>query len=423
MHYIKYIKSHPEVFNNSMKARGLIIEAKLLLDLDEKVRLAKSELQTLQEKINSLSKEIGFKKAKGEAGVESLMAEVEPIKTELSHKKDKAEELEAELNHYLITLPNLLDPRVPLGKDESDNEVVRVVGEIKKSEGREHFQLGEELGLLDFEQTSKISGSRFVTLKGDLARLERALISFFLDINRTFGYEEFSTPYLVRESAMFGVGQLPKFAEDSFKIEGNDYRLIPTAEVTLTNLVADKIIYEKELPLRFTAWTPCFRSEAGAAGRDTRGMIRLHQFSKVELVSLTRPEDSKDELERMVSVAETLLQKLDLPYRVVLLSSGDTGFCSSQTYDLEVWLPGQKTYREISSCSNCKDFQTRRMKARYKSLEGNNESLHSLNGSALPIGRTLVAIMENYQNSDGSIAVPEVLIPYFGGQKIITKSL
>jgi seryl-tRNA synthetase len=419
MHYIKNIKANLEKFDLSMKRRGLAIRAEILLELDEKVREAKGELQALQEKINQISKEIGYKKSRNdESGLENLIKEVEPAKTELPIIKNKLEQLEEELKNHLISLPNLLDDAVPEGKDEKDNLVVRVVGERKLLEGREHFQLGEELALIDFEKTAQISGSRFVTLKGDLARLERALISFFLDINSSFGYEEFSTPYLVREATMFGVGQLPKFAEDSFKIEGSDYRLIPTAEVTLTSLVADSLVKEEELPLRFTGWTPCFRSEAGSAGRDTRGMVRLHQFSKVELVSLTRPEDSHDELERMVSVAETILQKLALPYRVLLLSSGDTGFCSSKTYDLEVWLPGQKNYREISSCSNCKDFQTIRMKAKYKSSQGSNQFLHSLNGSALPIGRTLLAIMENYQNPDGSISIPTSLIPYFGKDKI-----
>lgn len=423
MHDIKYIRSHPEKFNKAMKMRGLAVTADEILKIDENVREYKTRVQGLQKKINDLSKEVGIVKGRGdESQVAELIAEVEAVKAEMKVLEARLTEEEAKLFQYLTTIPNLLSDDVPYGESENDNVIVKTYGEPRKFDfvPRQHFEIGEALGIMDFEQTAKISGSRFVTLKGDLARLERALVNFMLDINvNEFGYSEMSTPFMVRESTMFGTGQLPNLAEDSFVVDNGDYRLIPTAEVTLTSIVADMIVPEEKLPMRLTGHTPCFRSEAGSAGRDTRGMIRLHQFSKVELVSIVKPEESQAEHERMLNVAETILQRLDIPYRVMLLCSKDAGFCSAKTYDIEAWLPGQNKYREISSCTNCHAFQARRMKARYKTT-GGNEFLHTLNGSALPIGRTIVAIMENYQNEDQSITVPEKLITYMGGLKKIS---
>jgi seryl-tRNA synthetase len=370
----------------------------------------------LQQQRNNQAKMLGqikdktgteFQKAKEEAG------EINKKLDELNAKSDSDKKLEA----ILETLPNIIGEEVPLGEDESHNKIIRTVGIIPDiANPKEHFELGENLGLMDFEQTAKISGSRFVTLTGGLARLERALASFMLDIHtKEFDYLEVSPPALVRPSAMYNTGQLPNLEEESF-VTTNDYRLIPTAEVSLTNLVADKIIAREELPIRFTAYTPCFRSEAGSAGKDTRGMIRVHQFNKVEMVSITTPDESEAEHQRMLSAAETILQRLKLPYRVMLLCSGDTGFCSKKTFDLEVWLPGQNQYREISSVSNCSDFQARRLKARYKEFGASETTLvHTLNGSGLAVGRTLIAVLENYQNQDGSIRVPDVLVPYMGG--------
>lgn len=424
MHDIKYIRSHPEKFNKAMKMRGLTVTAEEILEADERVRDCKTKVQALQKKVNDLSKQIGIIKSKGSNEVEELIAEVENAKIEMNESEGSLSEQEARLFQYLTTIPNLLSHDVPYGESEADNVVIKTYGKPKEFDfvPKQHFEIGEALGMMDFEQTAKISGSRFVTLKGDLAKLERALVNFMLDIHtKEFGYMEMSTPFMVRESTMFGTGQLPNLAEDSFVVDNGDYRLIPTAEVTLTSMVADMIVPQEKLPMRLTGHTPCFRSEAGSAGRDTRGMIRLHQFSKVELVSIVKPQDSESEHERMLGAAETVLQRLDIPYRVMLLSSQDTGFCSAKTYDIEAWLPGQGKYREISSCSNCHGFQARRMKARYKGDNG-NEFLHTLNGSGLPIGRTIVAIMENYQNPDNSVTIPQVLVQYMGGlNRIIYK--
>lgn len=414
MHDIKYIRAHPEAFDAAMHKRGLKIKAQEILAVDADVRDGKTKLQNLQQKVNDLSKQIGMMKSKG-SDASDLMTQVENAKSEMAEVSQSLEINEVKLFEYLTTIPNILSDDVPYGESESDNQLIKTYGEPKRFAAKQHFDLGEDLGMMDFTQTAKLCGSRFVTLKDGLARLERALVNFMLDIHtKEFGYREMSTPFMVRESTMFGIGQLPKFAEDSFVVDNGEYRLIPTAEVTLTSMVADTILREEELPLRLTGWTPCFRSEAGSAGRDTRGMIRLHQFSKVELVSIVKPEDSKMEHDRMLSAAETILQRLELPYRVMLLCSQDTGFCAAKTYDIEVWLPGQDTYREISSCSNCHGFQARRMKARYKTKDG-NEFLHTLNGSGLPIGRTIVGIMENYQNPDGSVSIPGNLIKYMDG--------
>jgi seryl-tRNA synthetase len=413
---IKWIRENPELFDEALKKRKLEPLADQIIKLDTEKRHSIAQIQELQQQRNNQAKMLGqikdktgieFQKAKEEAG------EINKKLDELNAKSDSDKKLEA----ILETLPNIIGEEVPLGEDESHNKIIRTVGIIPDiANPKEHFELGENLGLMDFEQTAKISGSRFVTLTGGLARLERALASFMLDIHTNeFDYLEVSPPALVRPSAMYNTGQLPNLEEESF-VTTNDYRLIPTAEVSLTNLVADKIIAREELPIRFTAYTPCFRSEAGSAGKDTRGMIRVHQFNKVEMVSITTPDESEAEHQRMLSAAETILQRLKLPYRVMLLCSGDTGFCSKKTFDLEVWLPGQNQYREISSVSNCSDFQARRLKARYKEFGASETTLvHTLNGSGLAVGRTLIAVLENYQNQDGSIRVPDVLVPYMGG--------
>lgn len=417
MHDIKLIRENPEVFDAGMKARGLDINSKIVLELDESVRKLKDELQHLQTKRNEVAKQIPTVKSQG-GDISSLLAEGEQIKKQIPELEAKLAEVSEKLDSILESHPNIPEDVVPFGADENGNKEIKRHLEPKtfSFKPKEHFELGEALGLMDFDQTAKISGSRFVTLKGGLARMERALASFMLDIHTNkFGYTEVSPPMLVKSEAVYGVGQLPKFEEDLFKTT-NDYYLISTSEVSLTNLVADKILTEEELPLRFTAYTNCFRSEAGSAGRDTRGMIRQHQFSKVEMVSITSEKDSKEEHERMLSAAEEVLKQLELPYRVMMLCSGDMGFCSQKTYDIEVWLPGQNKYREISSCSNCGSFQARRMKARYKEHNGSKNILvHTLNGSGLAIGRTMVAILENYQNEDGSITIPKNLVPYMGG--------
>ncbi len=407
-----------------MRRRNIDVTAETILATDDEIRNAKTQLQLLREQVNVYSKRIGqSKNSQAEDDIVALMQSVESLKHSIQSIENNLKQNESVLHGYLMTIPNVLADEVPDGNSDADNVCIRIVGEARNFSftPKQHFDLGENLAMLDFQQTAKISGSRFVTLKSHLAKLERAMANFMLDIHtKEFGYTEMSTPLLVRENTMLGIGQLPKFAEDSFIVNGGDYRLIPTSEVTLASMVADMIVSENELPMRFTAWTQCFRSEAGSAGRDTRGMIRLHQFSKVELVSITTPEASATEHERMLNAAETILKKLELPYRVVVLCSGDTGFCATKTYDIEVWLPGQNTYREISSCSNCIAFQARRMKARYKkSLTNTNEFVHTLNGSGLPIGRTMVAIMENYQAADGSIIIPDVLVPYMDGLKSI----
>jgi seryl-tRNA synthetase len=421
---IKLIRETPELLDASLKARGLAPKSAEILELDQQIREIQTELQKLLARRNEIAKDIGKLKAKGE-DASGLLKEAESIKTQTPELEAELTKAQAQMQSTLEAIPNILQIDVPFGKDESEALEIKSFLEPKTFAftAKEHFELGEALGLMDFEQTAKFSGARFVTLKGELAKMERALAQFMLDHHTNeFGYTEVSTPFLVKHNAPYGVGQLPKFEEDLFKTT-NDYYLISTSEVTLTNLVADSIVPEEQLPLRYTAHSHCFRSEAGSAGKDTRGMIRLHQFAKVELVSITTPEDSESEHERMLSAAESILQKLQLPYRVMVLCSGDTGFSSSKTYDLEVWLPGQNRYREISSCSNCTDFQARRMKARYKGTNDHkNHQLHTLNGSGLAIGRTIVAILENYQQEDGSIIIPDVLRPYMQGKTIINRS-
>ncbi|KAA5804593.1 serine--tRNA ligase [Alkalicaulis satelles] len=422
MHDIRLIRDNPGAFDAAMARRGLTPQAERLIDLDARRREATTRLQELETRRNAASKEIGIAKGRGDNDrFEALRAEVEALKGEMERCTGEAASAEEVLNQALAALPNTPADDVPDGADEHDNEEVRGWGEPRTMdfEPADHVTLGERLGL-DFERAAAMSGARFAVLQGPLARLERALGQFMLDMHTTeYGYRETSVPYLVRDDALFGTGQLPKFAEDQFRTT-NDFWLIPTAEVPLSNLVREAIHAEGDFPIRLTALTPCFRSEAGSAGRDTRGLIRMHQFHKVELVSITTPEQSDDELERMTGCAEAVLRALELPYRVMALCSGDMGFAARKTYDLEVWLPSQKTYREISSCSNCGDFQARRMNARFR-REGEKKPdfLHTLNGSGVAVGRALVAILENHQNADGSVTIPAALRPYMGGVEAI----
>ena len=420
---MKAIRENPDFFDKGWARRGMEAQTPSLLEIDGKLRALQSELQISQARRNDASKAIGMAKAKGQ-DADSLIAEIAELKKSMPKIEEKVRNLGEGLKHQLSRLDNIPDAAVKDGGGEEDNEEIRIIGERPSFdfEPKQHFDLGEDLGQMDFEKAAQMSGSRFVILTGQLARLERALSAFMLDMHvNEFGYEEVSVPVLVRSQALYGTSQLPKFEEDLFKTTSDHY-LIPTGEVPLTNLVQDEILAEDKLPLRFTALSSCYRSEAGSAGRDTRGMIRLHQFQKVEMVSITTPEQSKGELERMTGIAEEVLKRLGLAYRVMRLCTGDLGFAAHMTYDLEVWLPGQNSYREISSCSNTGDFQARRMKSRYRPAgEKKTKFTHSLNGSGLAVGRTLVAVLENYQNADGSVTVPEVLLPYMGGVKVIVK--
>jgi seryl-tRNA synthetase len=467
MHDIKSIRDTPDAFDAALKRRGLAPLSASLLAIDEKRRAAILASEQAQARRNSASKEIGeAKKAKDEARAATLMAEVAELKTKMPQLEAAAKAADEELNKELAAIPNLPLDEVPEGADEHGNVQRHLFGAVRNYAfpPKPHFDLGEAMGYMDFEAAAKLSGARFVVLKKGLARLERAIGQFMLDLHTNeHGYAEVNPPLLVRDDVMFGTGQLPKFADDQFlclfdiegleekvtemrhqglipddsirallegafkaakieKIQGKRW-LIPTAEVPLTNLVRESILDEKELPMRLTALTPCFRAEAGAAGRDTRGMIRQHQFTKVELVSITTPETSKDEHERMLACAEEVLRRLDLHYRVMTLCAGDMGFSAQKTYDIEVWMPGQGedgAFREISSCSVCGDFQARRMDARYRGPDGKPRFVHTLNGSGTAVGRALIAVMETYQQADGSIAVPDVLQPYVGGAKVVT---
>jgi seryl-tRNA synthetase len=464
MHDIKWIRDNPEAFDRGLARRGLAGEAKRLNEIDERRRAAIQKAEAALARRNTASREIGAAKKSGEEdAAQKLMMEVARLKDEIPQLEAEEKKISKELEDALAQIPNLPLDEVPDGKDASDNDEHHRFG-AKREYGfapKQHFELGEALGQMDFEAAAKLSGARFVVLKGGLARLERAIGQFMLDLHTNeHGYTEVNPPLLVRDDAMFGTAQLPKFRDDQFisaemkwrenrlneilqpldeevarrqerpkavldeLIEKADtieeFWLIPTAEVPLTNLVRESIVDEAELPMRLTALTPCFRAEAGAAGKDTRGMIRQHQFTKVELVSITTPEGSKDEHERMLSCAEEVLRQLKLHYRVVTLSTGDMGFASQKTYDIEVWLPGQGMYREISSCSVCGEFQARRMNARYRGKANRQvRHVHTLNGSGVAVGRALIAVMETYQQQDGSIAVPDVLAPYMGGRKTI----
>ncbi|HEX7775027.1 MAG TPA: serine--tRNA ligase [Parvibaculum sp.] len=467
MHDIKIIRDDRQAFDKGLAKRGIAPQADRLIEIDERRRKIIVALEEMQKKRNEASKQIGAAKGKkDEALAQKLMDEVVHLKGAIQQGEDDERRLTAELETELAAIPNIPFEDVPVGADESGNVEHHRHGAPRAMNfaPKEHFDLGEALGMMDFETAAKLSGARFVVLRGQLARLERAIASFMLDFHTgpemddRGGYEEVSPPLLVKDSTMFGTAQLPKFADDQFwairgdmiqpydesdlkagiadanmldlqmAFVGRNKRLvesrlwmIPTAEVPLTNLVRESILSEDELPKRMTAYTPCFRAEAGSAGRDTRGMIRLHQFSKVELVSITTPEQSSEEHERMLACAEGVLKALDLHYRVVTLCTGDMGFSARKTYDIEVWLPGQNAFREISSCSVCGDFQARRMQARYKP-DGSKSTrfVHTLNGSGLAVGRTLIAVLENYQQADGSIAIPEVLKPYMGGKDAIT---
>ena len=418
---IKSIRDNPAAFDQGMKRRGLEPMAAELLKLDQKWRTVQTAAEQNQAARGKLGQEMAAAKAKG-GNAAALMRQMSESKDKQAVLEAEAGRLRATIDAALAPLPNLPADDVPEGKDASSNKLMREGGKPPQFsfKAKDHVGIGETLSMMDFERATKMSGSRFVVLSGGLARLERALSAFMLDLHtRDFGYTEISPPYLVRDEAAFGTGQLPKFADDLFRTTTGLW-LIPTAEVPLTNLVRDEIMDQARLPLRFTALTPCFRSEAGAAGKDTRGMIRQHQFSKVELVSITHPDHSNDEHERMTKCAEEVLKRLKLPYRVMLLCTGEMGAAARKTYDLEVWLPGQGAYREISSCSNCGDYQARRMGARFKAKdEKGTRFVHTLNGSGLAVGRALIAVMENFQQQDGSIAVPEVLQPYMGGTKTI----
>jgi seryl-tRNA synthetase len=418
---LKWIRDNPAALDRALERRGAERRADELVRLEAAWRAAETEAQEIQARRNRLSKEIGAVKAKG-GDASQLLAQVAADKDLQARKEQEAARLKADLETQVAAIPNPPVDEVPDGKDETANVELRRVGDPQKFDfaPKDHVALGEGLRLMDFERAGKISGARFVVLSGQLARLERALAQFMLDLHtREFGYVEVAPPILVRDEAAFGTGQLPKFGEDLFRTT-NGFWLIPTAEVPLTNLVADEILDEAALPLRFTAWTPCFRSEAGAAGKDTRGMIRQHQFWKVELVSVAHPDRSEEEHERMTACAEEVLKRLRLPFRTVMLCAGDIGFSARKTYDIEVWLPGQDTYREISSCSNCGEFQARRMKARFRPKEGKGTRfVHTLNGSGLAVGRTLIAVLENYQRGNGTIEVPEALRPYMGGMEVI----
>ncbi|ALZ84465.1 serine--tRNA ligase [Pseudomonas oryzihabitans] len=420
----KLVRTQTEEVAARLATRGYVLDVSLVESLEARRKAVQTRTETLQAERNARSKGIGQAKARGE-DIAPLLAEVDRMGSELEEAKRELDSVQGELDALLLGLPNLPDASVPVGKDEDENVEVRRWGTPRDFdfEIKDHVALGETHGWLDFETAARFSGARFAVMRGPIARLHRALAQFMLNLHTgEHGYEETYTPYLVQAETLQGTGQLPKFEEDLFKIgrEGeSDLYLIPTAEVTLTNLVAGQILDAKRLPLKFTAHTPCFRSEAGASGRDTRGMIRQHQFDKVEMVHIVEPSTSFQALEELTGHAETVLQRLELPYRVLSLCTGDMGFGATKTYDLEVWVPSQGKYREISSCSNCGDFQARRMQARYRNAEGKPELVHTLNGSGLAVGRTLVAVLENYQQADGSIRVPEVLKPYMGGLEVI----
>jgi seryl-tRNA synthetase len=418
---LKWIREQPEAFDKGLERRGLPAQSPEILRLDKAWREAQAEAERMQAERNRLSKEIGTAKAKGQ-DVAAILKDVAASKDRQAAMEAQAAERYRAVEAALAGIPNIPAEDVPVGQDADANREIRRHGSPPSFafKPRDHAELGEGLGLMDFDRAGKLSGARFVVLLGQLARLERALAQFMIDTHtREFGYTEVSPPLLVRDDAVYGTGSLPKFADDLFRTTTGLW-LIPTAEVPLANLVADEILDEAQLPLRFTAWTACFRSEAGAAGKDTRGMIRQHQFYKVELISIAHPERSGEEHERMTACAEEILKRLGLAYRVMLLCTGDMGFASRKTYDIEVWLPGQNAYREISSCSNCGDFQARRMKARFRPTEGKgNRFVHTLNGSGLAIGRTLIAVLENYQRGNGTIAVPDALKTYMGGLEAI----
>jgi seryl-tRNA synthetase len=421
---LKLLRNNPEVIENSIIARGgrYLSYFEELISKDIKYRSILKEVEDLRNKRNEIAKKIGDYRSKKENPPVEFEEQAKKIKTTIAEKEDELKKLEVEIKDLLLSIPNIIDESVPKGKSEDDNVVVYEDIENRKEfkfKPLSHYEIGENLKILDFETASKLSGSRFSIFVGKGAKLERALIQFMLDLHVENGYKEIFPPFLVNRKTMTGTGQLPKFEEDLYKISGEeDLFLIPTAEVPLTNMYADSVIDEKDLPIQMTAYTACFRREAGSYGKDTKGLIRNHQFDKVELVWITTPQNSMEILERMRRDAERVLKLLKLPYRVVELCSYDLGFSSSKTYDLEVWMPSENRFREISSCSNCKDFQARRMNTRYRRLDGKLDYVHTLNGSGLAVGRTLAAVLENYQNEDGSVTIPEVLVKYTGFDKI-----
>jgi seryl-tRNA synthetase len=420
---LNWIIDNPDAFDRAMEIRGCEYKAKQIIELNNKRKKDITELQELQTKRNSISKEIGVLKAQG-GDVDELLKKANDIATRMETLKQEQDDKDSdELYQILIRIPNILQDSVPVG-EESNYKIIETWGDIPSFdfEPKAHYDLGVDLKMMDFEQAAYLHGSRSTILLSDLARLERALSNYFIDFLYKYGYIETSMPPLVKEIALFGTAQLPKFSEDSFHTD-DDYWLIATSEITMTNLVATKIVSEKDLPLRYTACTSCFRSEVGSAGKDVRGMLRQFHFKKVEMVSIVTPDKSDEEHIKMCNIESEILKDLKLPFRTIVLATGDTGFASSKTFDHEVWLPSQKTYREISSTSNCLDFQSRRMNARYRDKDGKVQFLHTLNGSALPLGRTIIAIMENYQQKDGSILIPEVLIKYMNNQKVINKAI
>jgi len=424
MQDIRAIREDANGFDRALARRGLVKPSAPLVVQDDELRAATRRLQEMQTARNALAKRIGEAR-RTKADTAALEAEGAELRGAMEAFEAEVLRLEVALRQSLAGLPNTLDNEVPDGRDETDNAEVKTFGDRRNFAfaPKQHFEIGEALGLMDFAAAAKLAGSRFTVLRGALARLERALGQFMLDVHvNEHGYQETAVPLLVNDAAMFGTGQLPKFADDLFKTTDGRW-LIPTAEVSLTNLVAGEILPREKLPLRFTALTPCFRSEAGSAGRDVRGMLRQHQFQKVELVSITHPDESEAEHERMTRCAEIILEKLELPYRKMLLCAGDTGFSAAKTYDLEVWLPGQGMYREISSCSNTRAFQARRMNARFRDAGGKPEFVHTLNGSGVAVGRALIAVLENYQNEDGSVTIPTVLRPYMGGMETIERAV
>ena len=416
---IRWIRDNPDAFDAALKTRGMDPMATILIDLDARRRAAQTYLQEAQTRRNEASKQISAAKLSG-GDAKELIAEVAALKDRMQTLEGQEQDCSEQLQSILSAVPNVPNEDVPEGEDEDGNVELRLIGTPPsfEFEALDHVAIGEILGGMSFEKAARLSGARFVVLSGQLARLDRAIGAFMLDLHtKEFGYTEVTPPVLVRGEALYGTGQLPKFGEDLFRTKEN-FWLIPTAEVPLTNLVAEEILDEEDLPLRFTALTPCFRSEAGAAGRDTRGMLRQHQFNKVELVSIVHPDQSEAEHERMTTAAEEVLKRLGLAYRVMVLSTGDMGFSARKTYDLEVWMPGQQTYREISSCSTCGDFQARRMRARFRPAgEKGTQFVHTLNGSGLAVGRRLIAVLENYQQADGSVTVPEALRPYMDGRE------
>lgn len=420
---IKLLRNDLSTVATQLAKRGFTLDVEKFQSLEDKRKGLQSATQDLQNERNTRSKAIGKAKAAGE-DIQPLLDEVADFGEKLKAAEQSLGELQIEIDKIVMGIPNLLNDAVPEGKSEEENVEISTWGEPRNFdfEIKDHVDLGATQGWMDFESAAKLTGSRFVVMRAGMAKLHRALIQFMLDTHtQEHGYDEIYVPYMVNEDSLYGTGQLPKFAEDLFKLEGDqNYYLIPTAEVPVTNMVRDEIVKADDLPMKFTAHTPCFRSEAGSYGKDTRGLIRQHQFEKVELLHFVKPEDSDEALEQLTRHAEIILEKLELPYRKIILCAGDTGFSSSKTYDLEVWIPAQDAYREISSCSNMRDFQARRMQARFRNPETNKtELLHTLNGSGLAVGRTLVAIVENYQEADGSIRIPEVLQTYMGGIEVL----